>query len=159
MEPLLSIRDLRIEYHTACGDVVALPGFSLDIMPGESFGLVGESGCGKTTLLMAIMGYLGRNGAITRGRILFEGRDLVKASAAELQAIRGARISIVYQEPASALNPTMTIGRQLMEVPIQHRRANEEEAHALAVRVLADVNMPDPESVMGRYPHQLSGGQ
>jgi peptide/nickel transport system ATP-binding protein len=159
MEPLLSIRDLCVEYHTACGDVVALPGFSLDIMPGESFGLVGESGCGKTTLHMAIMGYLGRNGAITRGRILFEGRDLVKASAAELQAIRGARISIVYQEPASALNPTMTIGRQLMEVPIQHRRTSQEEAHALAVRVLADVNMPDPESVMGRYPHQLSGGQ
>jgi peptide/nickel transport system ATP-binding protein len=159
MEPLLSIRDLRVEYRSACGDVVALPDFSLDVMPGESFGLVGESGCGKSTLLMAIMGHLGRNGAITRGQILFEGRDLVKASAAELQAIRGARISIVYQEPATALNPTMTIGRQLMEVPIQHRRANRDEAHAIAVRVLADVHMPDPEAAMARYPHQLSGGQ
>src|SRR5207248_2760536 len=81
-------------------------------------GLLGESGCGKSTLIMAIMGYLGRNGMVTRGQILFEGKDLVKASEAELQAIRGARISIVYQEPATALNPSMTIGRQLMEVPI-----------------------------------------
>jgi peptide/nickel transport system ATP-binding protein len=159
MEPLLSIRDLRVEYRSSCGDVVALSDFSLDVMPGESFGLVGESGCGKSTLAMAILGHLGSNGAITGGQILFEGRDLVKATAAELQAIRGARISIVYQEPAAALNPTMTIGRQLIEVPIQHRRVNDEEAHALAVRVLADVNMPDPESVMGRYPHHLSGGQ
>jgi peptide/nickel transport system ATP-binding protein len=159
MQPLLSIRNLRVEYRTTAGALVALPDFSLDVMPGKSLGLVGESGCGKSTLLMAIMGHLGRNGFITNGEILFEGRDLVKAGAAELQGIRGARIAIVYQEPASALNPTMTIGRQLMEVPIHHQGASRDEAREMALRVLADVDMPDPASVMRRYPHQLSGGQ
>jgi peptide/nickel transport system ATP-binding protein len=159
MQPLLSIRNLRVEYRSASGGVAVLPDFSLEIMPGESFGLVGESGCGKTTLLMAIMGHLGRSGAITRGQILFEGRDLVRASAAELRATRGARISMVYQEPAAALNPTMTIGRQLMEVPIEHQRCSPEAARSMAVRMLADVKMADPEAAMARYPHQLSGGQ
>jgi peptide/nickel transport system ATP-binding protein len=159
MQPLLSIRNLRVEYRTAAGTAVALPDFSLDVMPGESLGLVGESGCGKSTLLMAIMGHLGRNGAITKGEILLDGRDLVKAGAAELQAVRGARIAIVYQEPAAALNPTMTIGRQLMEVPVRHRNVRSGEARDMALGVLADVDMPDPVSVMRRYPHQLSGGQ
>src|SRR5687767_11456351 len=159
MQPLLSIRNLRVEYRTTAGALVALPDFSLDVMPGESLGLVGESGCGKSTLLMASMGHLGRNGFITNGEILLEGRDLVKAGAAELQAIRGARIAIVYQEPASALNPTMPIGRQLMEVPIRHQALSRDQAHEMALRVLADVDMPDPASIMRRYPHQLSGGQ
>jgi peptide/nickel transport system ATP-binding protein len=156
---LLSIRDLSVEYRTVTGRRVAIPDFSLDIAPGESFGLVGESGCGKTTLLMAIMGYLGRNGAIAGGQILFEGRDLARASAEELRRIRGSRIGIVYQEPATALNPTLTIGRQLVEVPIAHEGVSREEAHRRASRVLGDVHLPDPDSVMRRYPHQLSGGQ
>jgi peptide/nickel transport system ATP-binding protein len=157
--PLLSIRDLRVEYRTARGTVAAIPDFSLDIEAGESFGLVGESGCGKSTLIFAIMGYMGRNGAITRGRILFEGHDLVHANAEELRRIRGSRIAIVYQEPATALNPSMTIGRQLIEVPMAHGRVAAAEAWQRAARVLADVHLPDPESVMRRYPHQLSGGQ
>jgi peptide/nickel transport system ATP-binding protein len=156
---LLSIRDLRVEYTTARGTVAAIPDFSLEIAPGESFGLVGESGCGKSTLIMAIMGYMGRNGAIARGQILFEGRDLAKAGSEELRGIRGSRIAIVYQEPATALNPSMTIGRQLMEVPIAHDGVAMPEARARAARVLADVHLPDPDSVMRRYPHQLSGGQ
>jgi peptide/nickel transport system ATP-binding protein len=159
MEPLLSIRNLCVEYRTSAGTVVALPDFSLDIAPGESFGLVGESGCGKSTLVMAIMGYLGRNGRITRGEIRLEGRDLVTASTAELQAIRGSRVAIVYQEPAAALNPTMSIGAQLIEVPRRHLGASRDEARRMAFRVLSDVHMPAPESVMRRYPHQLSGGQ
>jgi peptide/nickel transport system ATP-binding protein len=158
-ESLLTIRNLRVEYRTAGGVVSAIPNFSLDIKPGESFGLVGESGCGKSTLLMAIMGYLGRNGAIAAGEIRFEGRDLVHAAEAELQRIRGGRITTVYQEPSTALNPTMTIGRQLMEVPMTHRKAGEAEARHLAQRMLADVHMPDPDTVLRRYPHQLSGGQ
>jgi oligopeptide/dipeptide ABC transporter ATP-binding protein len=157
--PLLSIRNLRVEYTTARGTVAAIPEFSLEIAPGESFGLVGESGCGKSTLIMAIMGYMGRNGRVASGEILFEGRDLVRASAEELRSIRGGRIAIVYQEPATALNPSMTIGRQLMEVPIAHSGAGAADARAQAARVLADVHLPDPESVMRRYPHQLSGGQ
>ena len=156
---LLSIRNLRVEYTTARGTVAAIPEFSLDIAQGESFGLVGESGCGKSTLIMAIMGYMGRNGRVAAGEILFEGRDLVRASAEEWRAIRGGRIAIVYQEPATALNPSMTIGQQLMEVPIAHDGASMADARARAARVLADVHLPDPDSVMRRYPHQLSGGQ
>jgi peptide/nickel transport system ATP-binding protein len=159
VQPFLSIRNLRVEYRTLAGSLVVIPDFSLDIMPGESLGLVGESGCGKSTLLMSIMGYLGRNGAATKGEILLEGMDLLTLEEAKLQAIRGARIAIVYQEPASALNPTMTIGRQLLEVPIRHLGANRGQARELARRVLADVDMPDPDSIMRRYPHQLSGGQ
>ena len=156
---LLSIRNLRVEYTTARGTVAAIPEFSLDIAQGESFGLVGESGCGKSTLIMAIMGYMGRNGRVAGGEILFEGRDLARASAEEWRKIRGGRIAIVYQEPATALNPSMTIGQQLMEVPIAHGGASTAEARTRAERVLADVHLPDPDSVMRRYPHQLSGGQ
>ncbi len=157
--PLLAIAGLRVEYWTSRGSIPAIQDLSLEIMGGESFGLVGESGCGKSTLAMAIMGYLGPNGAITAGEIRFEGKDLVAASEAELERIRGGRISVVYQEPSSALNPTMTVGRQLIEVPMHHRGASANEARGLAARMLADVYMPDPEGVLGRYPHQLSGGQ
>ncbi len=156
---LLSIRDLRVEYRTVHGSVAAIQDFSLDIAPGESFGLVGESGCGKSTLIMAIMGYMGRNGAIAQGQVTFEGRDIARAGAEELRRIRGSRIAVVYQEPATALNPSMTVGRQLMEVPLTHDRVSREEARRRAARVLGDVHLPDPESVMRRYPHQLSGGQ
>jgi peptide/nickel transport system ATP-binding protein len=156
---LLSIRNLRVEYRTSAGRLVAIPDFSLDIEPGESFGLVGESGCGKSTLIMAIMGYLGQSGAIAQGQILFEGRDLVGLGDEELRKVRGSRIAIVYQEPATALNPTMTIGRQLVEVPREHAGASPADARTLVARMLGDVHLPDPESVMCRYPHQLSGGQ
>jgi peptide/nickel transport system ATP-binding protein len=156
---LLSIQNLCVEYRTAAGRLLVIPDFALDIDPGESVGLVGESGCGKSTLLMAIMGYLGRNGAIPHGRILFEGRDLVGLNEQELRGIRGSGIAIVYQEPASALNPSLTIGRQLMEVPLLHAGASTAEAREAVLRVLADVHLPDAPSVMRRYPHQISGGQ
>ncbi len=156
--PLLSIENLCVEYRTSGGRSLVIPDFSLSIEPGESFGLVGESGCGKSTLLMAIMGYLGRNGAIPKGRIVFEGRDLVGLPDAELRRVRGSRIGIVYQEPAAALNPSLTIGRQLTEVPLLHG-ADLAEARQMVVRVLSDVHLPNAESVMRRYPHQVSGGQ
>ena len=156
---LLEIEDLRVEYRTLRGAVTALPGFSLTIGEGESVGLVGESGCGKTTLLMAMLRHLGPAGVITGGAIRFEGRDLAHASEADLAKVRGSRIAIVYQEPASALNPTMTIGAQLAEVPMQHQRLPRAAALARAAEVLADVHMPDPRAALSRYPHQLSGGQ
>ena len=105
------------------------------------------------------MGYLGRNGAVTRGRILFEGRDLVGLPDAELRRVRGSRIAVVYQEPSAALNPSLTIGRQLMEVPLLRAGTTVADARAQVVRVMGDVHLPDPESVMRRYPHQVSGGQ
>jgi peptide/nickel transport system ATP-binding protein len=157
--PLLSIENLCVEYRTSAGRSLVIRDFSLAIEPGESFGLVGESGCGKSTLLMAIMGYLGRNGAITNGRIMFEGRNLVGLSDAELRRLRASRIAVVYQEPAAALNPSMTIGRQLMEVPLLLAGANSRDARKLVARVLGDVHLANPESVMRRYPHQVSGGQ
>ncbi|MBV9633996.1 MAG: ABC transporter ATP-binding protein, partial [Methylobacteriaceae bacterium] len=157
--PLLSIEGLRVEYRSSTGAVTAIPDLTLSVAAGESYGIVGESGCGKSTLLMAIMGHLGINGFATAGRILFDGRDLLQASAQELMRVRGHGISMVYQDPSAALNPTMKIGRQLMEVPLQHDGASLKEARARAERILTDVHLPDPASVMARYAHQLSGGQ
>ena len=137
----------------------AITDLSLSIRRGESYGLVGESGCGKTTLAMAIMGYLGRNGRIAHGQIMFEGEDLAAATPSRLAEIRGRRVAMVYQDPAASLNPTMTIGRQLAEVPELLGVARGRKAMAKVLEVLEDVRMPDPARVVSRYPHQISGGQ
>src|ERR1700686_1061968 len=118
--PLLDIRGLRIEYRGRDESVVAVPGVSLQIAAGESYGLLGEAGWGKTPTALAIMGYLGGMGRIAGGSIRFEGQELVGASAAQLRTIRGRRVAMVYQEPLSALNPVKTIGAPLMEVPPGH---------------------------------------
>ena len=157
--PLLSIEHLKVEYHSAAGTVVAIPDLTLSIAPGESYGLVGESGCGKSTLLMAVMRHLGATGRIAGGRILFGGRDIAAAAETDLGDVRGRGISMVYQDPNAALNPTMKIGRQLMEVPMLHAGLDAGAAREEARRVLREVHLPDPDSVMQRYPHQLSGGQ
>src|ERR1700742_1567837 len=125
---LLEIRDLRIEYRGRYESVVAVPNVSLTIAPGESYGLVGESGCGKTTTAMAIMGYLGSTGRVTGGSIRFEGEEIVGASAEKLRTIRGRRVAMVYQEPMSALNPVKPIGAQLAEVPMRHLGSSRAEA-------------------------------
>jgi peptide/nickel transport system ATP-binding protein len=156
---LLEIRHLRVEYHTRRGHLVALPDFSIALRQGESLGLVGESGCGKSTLAMAIMRHLGSGGVIANGEIIFEGRGITSAAEAELQRIRGTRMAIVYQEPATALNPSMTIGRQLIEVPMLHQGMSQAQAYRRAAEVLTEVHIPDPDAFLGSYPHQLSGGQ
>lgn len=158
-DPLLEIRDLRIEYRGRYESVVAVPNVSLCIAPGESYGLVGESGCGKTTTAMAVMGYLGGTGRVTRGSIRFEGEELVGASPRKLRAIRGRRVAMVYQEPMSALNPVKTIGSQLAEVPMQHMGASRAQARDLCASMLENVRLPDPLATLKRFPHQLSGGQ
>jgi peptide/nickel transport system ATP-binding protein len=158
-EPLLDIRDLRIEFRGRSETVVAVPDISFRVMPGESYGLVGESGCGKSTTAMAIMGYLGENGLIAGGSIRFNGEELVGATNKQLRAIRGRRIAMVYQDPMSALNPVKTVGAQLAEVPLLHLGATRREALDMAAAMLEDVRLPDAGDMLKRYPHQLSGGQ
>jgi len=157
--PLLEIRNLSVSYFTRAGEVPAVRDFSLTLHPGEGIGLVGESGCGKSTVAMAIMQYLGGNGRIVAGEILFKGRDLVGLDAGGLRRLRGGEIAMVYQEPMAALNPSMTIGKQLAEVPVYHGGASRAEALGRARDVLADVRLPDPERILAAYPHQISGGQ
>ncbi|MBB3237264.1 ABC transporter ATP-binding protein [Phyllobacterium endophyticum] len=156
---VLDVNDLRIEFHGKSETVVAVPTLSFRVKAGESYGLVGESGCGKSTTAMAIMGYLGSTGVIAGGSIRFEGKELVGASARELREIRGRQIAMVYQDPMSALNPVKTIGSQLAEVPLLHLGVSRTEAMEMAAAMLEDVRLPDAGDMLKRYPHQLSGGQ
>ena len=158
--PILEIDGLSISYFTRATEIPAVIDFSLTVGAGEAIGLVGESGCGKSTVAMAIMRYLGHNGAITGGSIRFKGRDMATLTTEELRQVRGAEIAMVYQEPMAALNPSMTIGRQLMEVPLFHEPGCSEPAAADRAReMLARVGLSDPDRVMAAYPHQISGGQ
>ena len=156
---VLNIQDLNISYYTRAGEIPAVVDFSLEVRKGETIGLVGESGCGKSTVAMAIMQYMGNNGAIKSGTIEFKGRDMTKFSEEELRQIRGKEISMIYQEPFAALNPSMTVANQLVEVPLAHEDISDEEALQRARQILVDVNIPDPDRVLASYPHQLSGGQ
>ena len=158
-EPILELDHARISYFTRAGEVNVIPGLSFALGAGEAMGLVGESGCGKSTVALAIVRYLGRAGRITRGRILFEGRDVAGLSPSELREMRGRRVAMVYQDPMASLNPVMTVGRQLMEVPMLHEGLGERAARARALDMLAEVKLLDGESMLARYPHQLSGGQ
>ncbi len=158
-EPILEIENLSISFFTRAGEIPAVMDFSCKVMPGEAMGLVGESGCGKSTVALGIMRDLGRNGRIVGGTIKFRGEDLTNMPEAELRKIRGSAISMVYQEPMASLNPAMRVGRQLMEVPIIHDGVDEAAAHARALEMLGDVRLPDPARIMDAYPHQLSGGQ
>ncbi len=157
--PLLEIEDLRLSYFTRAGEIPAVMDFSLSLAEGESVGLVGESGCGKSTVALGIMRYMGHNGGIVGGTIRFKGRDMSTLGAEELRRIRGAEIAMVYQEPMAALNPSMTAGAQLTEVLEVHEGMGEGEARKRALEVLGDVRLPDAERIMAAYPHQLSGGQ
>ncbi|MCL4105465.1 UNVERIFIED_CONTAM: hypothetical protein GTU68_055596 [Idotea baltica] len=133
--------------------------FSCTVQPGEAMGLVGESGCGKSTVALGVMQDLGVNGRIVGGSIKFKGRDLNEMSAEELRDIRGSEIAMIYQEPMASLNPAMKIGKQLMEVPMIHEGMNKSDAYGLALEAVTDVKLPDPKRILDAYPHQLSGGQ
>ncbi len=157
--PILECRGLCISYFTRAGEIPAVIDFDLTLEKGGSVGLVGESGCGKSTVAMAIMRYLGKNGGIVGGEVLYKGRNMADFSEEELRQLRGNEISMVYQEPMASLNPSLTLGKQLMEVPLCHEQVTEQEAYDRAAKMLADVKLPDPQRVMAAYPHQISGGQ
>ncbi|MFZ1815290.1 MAG: dipeptide ABC transporter ATP-binding protein [Rhizobiaceae bacterium] len=158
-EPILEIDNLHISFFTKAGEIPAVMDFSCKVMPGESMGLVGESGCGKSTVALGIMRDMGNRGKITKGTIKFMGRDMGEMSDEELRDIRGNKIAMIYQEPMASLNPAMKVGRQLMEVPILHEKVSKDEAYQRSLEMLQAVRLPDPERMMGSYPHQLSGGQ
>ncbi|MEC9311250.1 MAG: ABC transporter ATP-binding protein, partial [Pseudomonadota bacterium] len=157
--PILEIDRLSISFFTRLREIPAVMDFSVSVMPGEAVGLVGESGCGKSTVALGVMQDLGKNGRIVGGSIKFKGRDLGEMSVEELRDIRGNEIAMIYQEPMASLNPAMKIGKQLMEVPMIHEGVSEEEAYKRALEVVTDVRLPDPERMLNSYPHQLSGGQ
>ncbi len=158
-EPILEIEDLNISFFTRAGEIPAVMDFSCTVLPGEAMGIVGESGCGKSTVSLGVMGDLGKNGRIMSGSIKFKGRDLTKISEEEYRHLRGNEIAMIYQEPMASLNPAMKIGKQLMEVPILHENKSKAEAAAMALEILEAVKLPDPPRIFESYPHQLSGGQ
>ena len=156
--PLLDIRRLAVHFETPEGPLRALRDVSFTIAPGETFGLAGESGSGKTTLGYAILRALADTARVTDGEIFFEGQDLLRTRPDAMRRIRGRRIAMVYQDPRSALNPTMAVGRQIAEVLEIHERVPPGIARARARELLELVNIPDATDVARRYPHQLSGG-
>ncbi len=157
--PILEIENLSISFFTRLREIPAVMDFSCVVQPGEAMGLVGESGCGKSTVALGVMQDLGVNGKIVGGTIKFKGRDLNKMSMEELRDIRGSEIAMIYQEPMASLNPAMKIGKQLIEVPMIHEGVSEKEAYARALEVVTDVKLPDPKRILESFPHQLSGGQ
>ena len=158
-EPILDIQDLNISFYTRKGEIPAVMDFSMTVLPGETMGLVGEFGCGKSTVSLGIMRYLGNNGRIKSGSIKFLGRDMATMSDDELRDIRGSKISMVYQEPMASLNPAMKVGQQLAEVLTVHEGISETEALKRCAEMVSAVRLPDPDRILGAYPHQLSGGQ
>ena len=157
--PVLEVRGLRTYFGTEAGVVRSVDGISFDIRKGETLGLVGESGCGKSVTSLSIMRLLPTPpGRYAGGEILFEGKDLLALRESEMRKLRGNRISMIYQEPMTSLNPVFTVGDQIAEVIAQHRNASRREAWAEAVDMLRKVRISEPERRAKGYPHQLSGG-
>ncbi|MFA5335352.1 MAG: ABC transporter ATP-binding protein [Candidatus Omnitrophota bacterium] len=158
-EPLLEIADLRLDFRQGDRIVEAVRGVDLKVFEGEILGLVGESGSGKSVTALSITGLLPKTASVRSGKIFFDGMDLLASPEEDLRKVRGSRISYVFQDPASSLNPVFTIGEQLMETVVLHQKAaGRARAFDIAVESLKDVGMPSPKELMSAYPHQLSGG-
>ncbi len=155
---LLEINDLRTFFTTKRGIIKAVNGVSYTVESGRTLGVVGESGSGKSVSAMSILRLLDANGYIDGGSIMFEGRDMTTLPISEVQKIRGNKISVIFQEPMTSLNPVFTIERQVSEPFMIHQGMNRREAAVKAVEMLRDVKIPNPETVVKQYPHQLSGG-
>ncbi len=157
--PVLDLENLSVAYKVRGGEVEAVQNVTLDIKKGESHGIVGESGCGKSTVAWSIINFLGANGYVKRGSIKFQGKSLVGKHGEELRRLRGDQIAMVYQDPMQSLNPSMKLGDQLTEVLTVHQGLGGNEAEKKCIEMLERVYMPDAANVMGRFPHQISGGQ
>ena len=155
-QPLLTVRDLHVDFASDAGPVPAVRGVDFEINPGETLALVGESGCGKSVTAMAIMRLV--TASIRATSIDFQGRDLQHCSELEMRRIRGAQIGMIFQEPMTSLNPVFTVGRQIEEVLVLHQRLRASEARAQALELLKRVGIPSPERRLRNYPHELSGG-
>jgi peptide/nickel transport system ATP-binding protein/oligopeptide transport system ATP-binding protein len=156
--PLVDIEDLTTCFYSMDGVAKAVDGVSFGVNPKEVLGLVGESGCGKSVTALSILRLIREPGRIESGRILFKDRDLLKLPAKEMRALRGDRISMIFQEPMTSLNPVHRIGKQISEVTIKHRGYSKREGLNQAIEILRRVRIPSPEKRVYEYPHQLSGG-
>jgi peptide/nickel transport system ATP-binding protein len=159
MSSLLDVRDLVLEFKTMRGRLQALNGVSFEVQKSEIYGLVGETGCGKTVTGLSILRLLPRSAHISQGQVIFEGIDLLQLKKAEIEGLRGSQIAMIFQDPSSSLNPVFTIGSQIERVIRQHTTASARQAANQVRQVLSDVGLPDVERIAKAYPHQLSGGQ
>jgi oligopeptide transport system ATP-binding protein len=157
-EPLLAVDGLRVEFWTDRGTIHAVNGVSFEIAAGETLGIVGESGCGKSVTSLALLGILPRAGRASGGSARFEGRDLLQLSDRELRTVRGREIAMIFQDPMTSLNPVLTIGRQIREPLEKHFGMTRQEARARATELLDQVGIPSARSHLKDYPHQFSGG-
>ncbi|KKO54017.1 ABC transporter ATP-binding protein [Paenibacillus sp. DMB20] len=159
MQRLLEVQDLRVSFHVRGGEVQAVRGIGFHVEPGEAVAIVGESGCGKSVTAQAIMRLLPHPPArIHQGAIRFQGKDLLRMKEREMQSIRGKDIGMIFQDPMTSLNPTMTIGRQITEVLSKHQRMTAQEAKRRAIEMLEMVGIPHPATRFSQYPHEFSGG-
>jgi oligopeptide transport system ATP-binding protein len=157
-EPLHSVEDLRVQFWTGSGLVYAVNGISFEVSAGETLGIVGESGCGKSVTSLALLGILPRAGRVTNGSARFEGRDLIGLSDEELRTIRGKDIAMIFQDPMTSLNPVLTIGRQIRESLETHFDMDKDEAERRSGELLDQVGIPSAKMRLKDYPHQFSGG-
>ncbi len=159
MEPVLEVKNLRTSFRVDGGELIAVDDVSFSVKPGQTVGIVGESGCGKSVTSLSIMGLIPNPpGKIVGGEILFKGKNLVGLSPNEMRKIRGNQISMIFQEPMTSLNPVFTIGNQIMEAVILHQKLSKAQAKEKAIEMLRLVGIPAPERRVNEYPHQLSGG-
>ena len=159
MKTLLEVKDLQVSFDTHAGEVQAVRGVTFDLKKGETLAIVGESGSGKSVTSKALMDLIPKPpGRIKNGEIIFDGRDLTKLSEKEMQQIRGKEIAMIFQDPMTSLNPTMTIGNQIMEGLIKHQGMSKADARKVALELIDLVGIPNPEARLKQYPHQFSGG-
>jgi oligopeptide/dipeptide ABC transporter ATP-binding protein len=157
-EPILSVEDLHVRFWTSRGTVHAVNGISFDIAPGETLGIVGESGCGKSVTSLALLGILPRAGKVTQGTAMFGGRDLIRLKDDQLRSIRGREIGMIFQDPMTSLNPVLTIGRQIREALEAHFGMDRKQGDRRAAELLDQVGIPGAKQRLKDYPHQFSGG-